>query len=50
MMVRAAQQYEYTLVSWTVQLNMVKIVRFILCDFYQMQHFFKKKEFIYWKH
>ena len=44
MMVRDAKQYECGYCHKTVQLNTVKIVCFILCDFYHNKQKISKKE------
>ena len=41
---RVAQQRERTWYHWTVQLNMVKIVYFILCNFYHNKKSKNKKD------
>ena len=43
-MVRVAQLCECTQCHWTVRLNMVKIVCFILCDFYHNKKTLKSKD------
>ena len=46
MMVRTAQQCEYTWCHRAAQFNMVKTVCFILCDFYHNKNKFKSPKVV----